>query len=132
MIGVLPLSFLEDDNFRELSVMSNLTSEELQNTLMDTIKSIDPYLDIDFAGAPLLEWANNGEHCISILTEVLPGVNSMVKQELVEKIKFWGSHDDCPECGCEMEFFDYHELLDETVIVKCTQCKAEEDREKEY
>lgn len=131
MKGVLPLSFREDDNLRELATMSNLTVSELQKVLMEAVKGIDPYLDLDFAGTPLLEWANGGDHCISVLTECLPGTYYMAKQKLVEKVKFWGSHDDCLECGCEMEFFEYHETSDRIVIVKCTQCKTKQERGKD-
>lgn len=123
------LTIKDCPNLDNISAVADESKKPIIKYLLRKIEEIEEFY-------PLEEYA--GQYIVDILDSMsmdLKGfVNSILPKECFNdfcRLKFWGEADDCPECGCKMDFWDW-EYRDDTdgatgIIVRCPN-KHEEIR----
>ena len=109
-------------NLDNIAQKTDESKEPIKTYILRKISELeDFYPDESFAGEYIVDVLQ------SFYSDLKGFVYSILPKECFNdfcRLKFWGLDDDCPECGCKMEFWDW-EYRDDTDgatgrIYRCT------------
>jgi hypothetical protein len=103
----MKITIKHDRALLDLSVLTNKHHTDLAKRIYT--KAIESGVlkdDTLFAGLNLYEVFSENGHSITAATLFCLGKSNQFIQDAFRKLTIWGIHDDCPNCGCEMDIKD--------------------------
>jgi hypothetical protein len=103
----MKITIRRDESLEGLSSLSKKDKVELAHHIIErSIKAKVISDDREYCGANLFEiFFENGYNLIATTLFCL-GKCDLSLMDKFRNLVVWGIHDDCPNCGCEMEFTD--------------------------
>jgi hypothetical protein len=103
----MKITIRRDEALKEISHLYRKDINELANRIIE--KSIEAHVicdDREYCGTNLFEIYFDYGYNLIAATLFCLGKCDPFLMERFRNLVVWGVYDDCPECGCEMEFTD--------------------------